>query len=99
MNFFKVASIKKVVNMATVNNLMALITLKNTAPEACVAVIIVNDSSNAEYTALVAKFWAMTSPNATAEEQMVGAQCIGEYGKIQDLSGEDKVIPTVKGLF
>ena len=78
---------------------MGFISLKNTAPEACIAAIMVSDPGNAEYTNLIGKFWQMTAANSSLGDQMVGACCIGEYGKIRDLSSEAKVIPTVKGLF
>ena len=41
----------------------------------------------------------MASPQAKPVHQIVGALCLGEYGKLVDLSQEAKIIPTVQGLF
>lgn len=37
----------------------------------------------------------MASPQAKPVHQIVGALCLGEYGKLVDLSKEAKIIPTV----
>ena len=91
----------KVATIDTVNQLIAMTNLNNTAPEAIVGTIIAYDESNLVYQKLIKEdFWKMTTANAKAEDQIRGALAIGEYGKIKDMSSEaDKVIATVQGLF
>jgi len=40
-----------------------------------------------------------SSPQSKPNHQIVGALCLGEYGKIVDLSKEAKILQTVQGLF
>ena len=99
--FFMTAAKAKVATIDTVNQLIAMTNLNNTAPEAIVGTIIAYDESNLVYQKLIKEdFWKMTTANAKAEDQIRGALAIGEYGKIKDMSSEaDKVIATVQGLF
>ena len=41
----------------------------------------------------------MSGANAKPQHQIVGALCLGEYGKLVDLSKEPKILTTVQGLF
>ena len=41
----------------------------------------------------------MSGASAQPQHQIVGALCLGQYGKLVDLSKEAKIIPTVQGLF
>ena len=37
--------------------------------------------------------------SADENDQVAGALCLGEYGKVKDLSAEAQVLPTVQRLF
>jgi len=66
--FFKIASQKKVVKTENVYALMGMVSLKNTAPEECVATIITTDKENPTYKSMVDTFWTRIGKGASEND-------------------------------
>ena len=71
---------------------MQKISLKSRVGASCLAVTIKN-----QYQQLLGQLWQMNASNP--QQCIANLLTIGEYGKEVDLSGEARLIPTVKGMF
>ena len=69
--------------------------LKSQGAAACLAISIVN---NGKFSNILGQLWTMMQSQEPAQ-LVVAALTIGEYGKIVDLSGEGRILPTVQRLF
>ena len=94
--FFKIASSQKVIDQGAASQLLGFVNIKSTGAAACLAIVV---ASNQSFAGMLGQFWTMASAQSKPAHQIVGALCLGEYGKIVDLSKEAKIIPTVQGLF
>jgi len=75
---------------------LGFVNIKSTGAAACLAIVV---ASNKSFASMLNQFWTMSAPQSKPNHQIVGALCLGEYGKIVDLSKEAKIIQTVQGLF
>lgn len=88
-NLFATASAAGIVNHNHIAVLKEQISLKSRVSAACLAVSIKN-----QYTNLFNSLWAMNENNP--QDCIASLLTIGQFGKIVDLSKNNKVIPLVK---
>jgi len=94
-NFFKVASAAGVLENDASQMLLNFVNLKSQGAAACLAISIANSN---QFSNMLAQLWTMVG-GSDPNQLIVGALTIGEYGKIKDLSGEARILPTVQRLF
>mmetsp|Transcript_17477 Transcript_17477/g.23583 ORF Transcript_17477/g.23583 Transcript_17477/m.23583 type:complete len:181 (+) Transcript_17477:2306-2848(+) len=94
-NFFKIASSKGILEGGASQMLLNFVSLKAQAAAACLAMSIAN---NSQFAGILSQLWNMLG-SQDHNQLIVGALTIGEYGKIVDLSGEARILPTVQTLF
>ena len=94
-NFFKIAAGAGVLETAASQMLLNFVNLKSQGAAACLAISIANSS---QFANILAQLWTMTQ-SQDPNQLIVAALTLGEYGKIKDLSGEARILPTVQRLF
>ena len=94
-NFFKVASTEGVLENAHCQMLLNFVNLKSQGAAACLAISI---SCSDQFSGVLNQLWSMTETQ-DPNQLIVGALTIGEYGKIKDLSTEQRILPMVQRLF
>ena len=94
-NFFQVASKASVLENAASQMLLNFVNLKSQGAAACLAIAIAN---NEMFSPILNQLWDMIG-SQDPNQNIVGALTIGEYGKICDLLGEQRILPTVQRLF
>ena len=90
-NFFRVASQNNVLETAHCEMLLNFVNLKSQGAAACLAISI---SAKPSFNAVLETLWGMTD-SQDSNQLIVGALTIGEYGKIKDLSTEERILPMV----
>jgi len=91
-NFFKVAASKGVLENGASQMLLNFVNLKSQGAAACLAIAIANSQ---QFSPILNQLWTMVG-SQDPNQLIVGALTIGEYGKIKDLSGEARILPTVQ---
>lgn len=94
-NFFKVASTSGVLENAHCQMLLNFVNLKSQGAAACLAISI---SCSDAFSGVLNQLWSMTETQ-DPNQLIVGALTIGEFGKIRDLSTEQRILPMVQRLF
>ena len=94
-NFFKVAAKAEMLEQGEVQMLLASVDLKKQCAAACVAICLAHSS---KFQGTLDQLWMMIG-SQDPKQLVVSALTIGEYGKIKDLSGEQRILPTVQLLF
>jgi len=90
-NFFRVASSVGVLDTGHVQMLLSFVSLKSQAAAACLAIALAN---NGQFAGTLTQLWGMLC-SQDANQLIIGALTIGEYGKVTDLSSEPRILPTV----
>ena len=85
------AATYKIVDNQTLQTLQSLVSLKSQHSAHCLAIVVVNDSTHQAYKA---QFYTLASAS-DAKSQITGALCLGEYGKLVDLSGDGAVFSLI----
>ena len=75
--------------------LLNFVSLKSQGAAACVAIAIANSP---KFQQTLDQCWDMVKAQ-DPNHLIIGALTIGEYGKLKDLSGEARVLPTIQNLF
>ena len=75
--------------------LLNFVNLKSQGAAACLAISIANCQA---FAPILQQLWSMTD-SQDPNQLIVAALTIGEYGKLVDLSGEARILPTVQRLF
>lgn len=69
--------------------------LKTQQSALCLAIVVVNDPT---HQAFKSQFYTLASA-ADVKSQITGALCLGEYGKLVDLSGDKAVFALIQNYF
>ena len=94
-NFFRVAASSGVLEDGASQMLLNFVNLKSQGAAACLAISIANCQA---FAPILQQLWSMTD-SQDPNQLIVAALTIGEYGKLVDLSGEARILPTVQRLF
>lgn len=89
--FFKAASERKIIDGAAVAQLLSTISLKNQHGAACLAIVIQNDPSHSNVKPQI----LVLAQSKGKEEQIKGIICLGEIGKLIDLSSETQILELI----
>jgi hypothetical protein len=94
--FFKVAAKAKIVDKAQANVMLDLVSLKAQQSALCLALLVVGDPTHAGYKQT---FVTLAGDKADAHKQIRGALCLGEFGKLVDLSKEAAIFQMLQDYF
>ena len=75
--------------------LLNFVSIKSQGAAACVAIAIANSQ---KFQQTLDQCWDMITKQ-DPNHLIISALTIGEYGKLKDLSGEARVLPTIQNLF
>lgn len=95
LNFFAACSNAGVVKDQTVTSLSNFVSLSTQASAMCLAAVALRSAKKQQ---LLNDFIAKVKDSNT-QKQVVGALCLGEFGKHQDVSGISGIIDMVANLF
>jgi hypothetical protein len=93
--FFKAAAERKIIDGAAISLLMNTVTLKTQHGAACVAIIVQTDQA---HSAMRSQILAL-SKSQLKDDQVKGVLCLGELGKLEDLSGETQILDLILNNF
>jgi cullin-associated NEDD8-dissociated protein 1 len=93
--FFRAAAKQKIVDKVAVSTLQDLVSLKSQQSALCLAIVVVGDS---QHSGCKTSFSALANDSAP-KKQITGLLCLGEYGKLVDLSKEAEIFNLIQKYF